>query len=339
GSTISERRRLARRATARRDRQGRHRQDHCGREPGTCAGQQRQARAAVRGRGATGHRPAVRRTPAALRRASDREWAGHRVHRRRKCARARDRCRVGAPGVPGDVLPPRSSRPRTRAVRGDRLRHDHRPWRAGRAAHRQAVRGGSPQPAPQEGAGVRRHRLGRTPDRSDRTVPERQQRACGSRQGRTGPQAGRHGDDPAALEADGGPPGHGARGHAGAGDRRRHRAASGGAASGRSGDREPGPSPCARRGGARQGDRRGPPPRADRARPGGGGSPLHSDAGRRVAGRGPRALRAARARGRATATHQRPRSAHLRVAPAVGRRRPRRPLRAGSGVLRAGHGM
>ena len=68
---------------------------------------------------------------------------------------------------------------------------------------------------------VRRGGARRTADRPDLAVPQRQHRARRARQGRPDPQPGRHRDDAAALEADRGAPGDRARGHAGAGDRRR----------------------------------------------------------------------------------------------------------------------
>ena len=59
------------------------------------------------------------------------------------------------------------------------------------------------------------------------------------------------------------------------------------------------------------------------------GSRSTDDAGRRAARRGPRARRAARARGRAAQAARRARRPDLRAAPAARRHRPRRALRAG----------
>ena len=212
---------LPRRAAAHRHRQGRHREvDRRGRAR---AGPRlpRQDRAALRGRGPPGHRPALRRPPAALRGAP----RGPRHHRRRRRLRAGDRRRVGAAGVPRHVLPPRSRREGARPVRRHRVRHHHRPGRARRAADRQGLRGRQPQPPQQGRPGVRRDRARRPAHRSDRPVPQRQHRARRAGQGRADQVAGRRGDEAAPLQPYGDPPGHRAGGDAGAGDRRRDRRA------------------------------------------------------------------------------------------------------------------
>ena len=72
---------------------------------------------------------------------------------------------------------------------------------------------------------VRRRRARRAADRPDHPVPQRQRRAGRAGQGRPDQEPGRHGDDAVPLAADRRPPGHRARGDAGAGDRRRHRRA------------------------------------------------------------------------------------------------------------------
>ena len=78
---------------------------------------------------------------------------------------------------------------------------------------------------------LRRDRARRPADRADRAVPQRQQRALRAGEGRADQGAGRRGDGPAPLLPYGGPPGHRAGGHAGAGDGRRHRGAAGGRSS------------------------------------------------------------------------------------------------------------
>ena len=179
----------------------------------------------VRGRGPPGHRPAVRRPPAALR------GAPHRAGRRPRGGRRRD---VYALAIEPEAALLEYLAMYYRLGRAgkaldrfgvDRLRHHDRPGRARRAAHRQGLRGRPPQQARQEPAGVRRRRAGRSADRPDRAVPQRQQRAGRPGQGRADPQPGRLDHDAAALAADPRAPGDRARGHAGAGDRRRHRGA------------------------------------------------------------------------------------------------------------------
>ena len=217
--------RLAEGASARRDRQGRHRQVDGRRRAGAGAGD-----------------PAARTSCSARSRAA---------RASRGCStstRCRSRSAASPPVCPDPTAPPASSTPCTSTpsrrcwstspsttssaapaarstVRRHRVRHHDRPRRARRAAHRQGLRGRAAQ-QPQQGRDpVRRRRARRAADRSHRAVPQRQQRARRPGQGRAGQVAVRHDDDAVPLAAHRRAPGHRAGGDAGAGDRRRHRRA------------------------------------------------------------------------------------------------------------------
>ena len=187
---------------ARRDRQGRHRQDHGRRRARAGPGQPRPDGAAVRGRGPPGHRAALRRRPAAVRRAPDRHRPAraprprgqrHALHvdpesalleylsmyyHLGRAGRALDRFGVVefattlAPGV-RDVL-----------LTG-------KVYEAAKA-HRRAK--GVPQ--------LRRGRARRPAHGPDRAVPRRQQRARRAGEGRADPAPGRPRDEAAPVAAD-----------------------------------------------------------------------------------------------------------------------------------------
>ena len=168
---------LVRRAAAHRDGQGRHRQDDRRRGDGHRARVGRSPGAARRGRGTPGHQPDLRRAAAGHRRSPDRRSVGR---RRGRGALGR---RQGRPHrVPPDLLQARPGGRGARAVRRDRLRHDHRPRRARRPAHRQGLRG---EPAPRRAAttsattshpGLRRDRARRPADRPRRSGSSRSTR-------------------------------------------------------------------------------------------------------------------------------------------------------------------
>ena len=173
--------RLARRPAAHRDRQGRHRQVHGRRGPRPRARVPRQDRAALRGRGAAGHRPAVRRAAAAYEERRIAHGSGRdggdvyalaidpesalleylaMYYRLGRAGKALDRFGVIdfattiAPGV-RDVL-----------LTG----------KVYEAANRNAPQQGRPA--------VRRRRARRAADRPDRPVPQRQRRAGRAGEGR-----------------------------------------------------------------------------------------------------------------------------------------------------------
>src|SRR5215218_1072206 len=83
-----------------------------------------------------------------------------------------DRRRGRAPGVSGDLLPPRAGRQGTRALPRGRLRHLHRSRTTGCVAHREGLRGRQArrEKSPEQ---LRRRRAGRATHWSHRPVPER----------------------------------------------------------------------------------------------------------------------------------------------------------------------
>ncbi|CAA9303851.1 MAG: Arsenical pump-driving ATPase TEMP, partial [uncultured Friedmanniella sp.] len=261
---------------ARRQRQGRHRQDDGVRRPGLRPRHGGPPGAAVRGRGPARHLRALRRpAPGRRRRAAAAPHA-----RRRRRARALHRRRGRSAGVPRHLLPPGAGREGARPLRCDRLRHLDRPRAAGRAAHRQGLRGrppGTDEPARR----LRRRRPGRPADRTDRPVPQRAR--GGVRAGEDGPdpQPGRLDHDGAARPHDRGAPGDAAGGHAGDRDRGGRHGPGAHPDRDRQRDREHGHSDPARPGGAGPGRRRRP-------RPGGARLDRRAErhAGRRVRGRG-----------------------------------------------------
>ena len=135
--------RLAGCATAHRHRQGRHGQDDRRGRPRARPGPPGQAGPAGRGRGPAGDQPDLRRHPA-------RAHRGPHLPRRarRRDLRAVGRGQGSAAGVPPDLLQARSRRWAAREVRGRRLRHDDRPRRPRRPAHRQGLRGRAAAPRP-----------------------------------------------------------------------------------------------------------------------------------------------------------------------------------------------
>ena len=140
---------------------------------------------ARRGRGPAGHRPALRRTAAALRGAQGRR----RARRRRRRSRSRS-TRGGAARVPRHVLQARPRRSRAAPDRRHRLRDHDRAGHARRAAHRQGLRGGAPQ------AGRRRPVydavvLDAPPTGRITRFLGRQRRGGRAGQGRADPQPGR----------------------------------------------------------------------------------------------------------------------------------------------------
>ncbi|MBI4941329.1 MAG: ArsA family ATPase [Actinobacteria bacterium] len=287
----------------------------------------------MRGREPAGHRPALRRPPAAVRGAQDRRrprWRGR--------LRPGDRAQGRAPGVPRAVLPARPGGQDARAPRGRRLRDDDRAGRARRPAHRQGLRG---RPPPREDrAGLRRRRPRRTAHGPDHPVPQRQRRGRRPREGRPGPQPGRLDHEPAAQPADRRPPRDGPGGDACAGDPGRRRPAARGRAAGRRGRRQHGarPGPA-----AAQPHRRREGPAGPRRGRGGPGvrrarRPVR-DPRRRAARRGRRARAAGRARVGPAQGARGPRAAGLRAAGAVGGHRPRCPVRLRRGATGAGHGV
>ena len=206
------------RAAARRHGQGRHREDHRVGRARPRPGRGRTHSAPVRGGRPPGPRAALRRSSPSLRGAAARSW-GRRPDRLGRRLRARHRPGVGPAGVPRHVLPPRSGREDARPVRGDRVRDHDRARRARRAAHRQGLRGGEPQPSQQGSPPVRRDRARRPADRPDRAVPQRQRRARGPGEDGPGQGTGRRGDVPAPLAAYGDPSRQRPGGDAGPGDR------------------------------------------------------------------------------------------------------------------------
>ena len=102
-----------------------------------------------------------------------------------------DRRRVRAAGVPRHVLPARPRRQGARPVRRDRLRDHDRPGRPGRAADRQGLRGGQPQPAQQEARTYDAIVLDAPPTGRIAAVPQRQQRAGRAGEGRADQVPGR----------------------------------------------------------------------------------------------------------------------------------------------------
>ena len=168
---------------------------------------------------------------------------------RRRRLRAAHRPRVGAAGVPRDVLPARPRRPGARPVRRHRVRHHDRARRARRAADRQGLRGGQAQPRATRARIGSTTRSCSTPRRPGGSPSSSTSTASSPGWPRSGPikTPGRQRDDAAPLAAHRGPPGHRARGDAGAGDRRRHRRAARGTACRRRRGGQPGPAPGPRR--------------------------------------------------------------------------------------------
>ncbi len=159
-------------APARRDGQGRHRQDHRGRRAGAGPRRRRPAHPARGGGAAAGNRPGLRPGSAALRGAADRHRvSGQGVGRRGRGVRPGGRRRGGAAGVPRHVLQARPGREGAAALRRDRLRDDGRSGGTGCPAHGKGQ--GGRHPDGPGAPGVRRGDPGRAADRPYRPVSQR----------------------------------------------------------------------------------------------------------------------------------------------------------------------
>ena len=234
------------RPAAHRHRQGRHRQDDGRGRPGPGAAVAR-ARPCCCARSRAGRASPRSSTSPPLPYEERRIARGTGAERRRRL-RAGDRRRVGAAGVPRHVLPPRPGRQGARQVRRHRLRHHDRAGRARRAADRQGLRGGQPQPA-----------ATRAPATYDAVVLDApptgriaqflnvNNEVAGL--AKVGPIKSQADTVMTLLHSDayGGPPGHRAGGDAGAGDRGRRRRAARGRPAGRRRGRQHGPPAGPRR--------------------------------------------------------------------------------------------
>ena len=211
--------RLAAGAAARRDRQGRHRQDDGRRLARARTGLAAASRCCSARPRAGRASPGSSTCPAAVRGALDRAAApdGGEVK-----ALAIDP-EAALLRVPGDVLPPRPRRSGARPLRRRRLRHHHRPRPARRAADRQGLRGVPAHAARTTSAST-------TPSCSTPRRPGASRASSTSTPRWPGwPRSGPSATRPtrswgAALAAHRRAPGHPARGHAGPGDARRGRA-------------------------------------------------------------------------------------------------------------------